>query len=114
MDTILPDILLPIQKHVASLVTDQRQLHNLSAYLFTYSRSIHQAPLETEPDPGLGAGGSHVLKTMCISRLKPAQHNRTTMSQDEHHCFHPVGMTVTQQWGTYYHLKATRDEIELS
>ena len=101
MDTSLTDILLPIQKHVASLVTDQRQLHNLSTYLFTYSRCIHQAPVEPEPGPGLGAGGSHVLKTMCISRLKPAQHNRTTISQDEYHCFHPVGMTVTQQWGPY-------------
>ena len=73
MDTSLTDILLPIQKHVTSLVTDQRQLHNLSTYLFTYSRCIHQAPVELEPGPGLGAGGSHVLKTMCISCLKPAQ-----------------------------------------
>lgn len=48
MDTSLTDILLPIQKHVASLVTDQRQLHNLSTYLFTLFKMHSSGPVEPE------------------------------------------------------------------
>lgn len=86
MARALPEVLLPTQKHVSSLVTNQGQLHNLFTYLFTYSRCIHWAPPEPELGSGLVAGDSHVLKIMCILLFKPQRHDHITVSQDKSHC----------------------------
>ena len=86
MARALPEVLVPTQKHVSSLVANQGQLHNLFTCLFTYSRCIHWAPLEPQLGSELGAGDPHVLKTMCILLFKPQRHDHISVSQDKSHC----------------------------